>query len=405
MPDTDTSPPSASSARVLADGSLLAEITADLGAGHDLEQLLRRFLLPIVTLAGAQAGAVRVFCDQTQRLRLVGQIGLAPEAAQAEEVVDRHCGVCGVAADEQRLAGADGVAECKLRGAPAPVLAGGPCRDVLAVPLTHRGRMLGIYNLFFETPTPADPGVQAILRAVGDLLGLALDNARLEREHLRASVLAERQLMAAEVHDSVAQTLTFVKMRLPLLQQAVEGDDGAQALKYVGDVRGAVTQAHASLREILTHYRAPVDPRGLLHALADCARQFPARTGVALDYANRAGALELSTEQEAQAFHVVQEALANVAQHAHARHAWVSVDARDGLVEIVVEDDGTGPRAADDAVDAAATAAGPAHHGLMIMGERARRLGGRLEIGRRTGGGTRVRLAFPRTGAEARTTA
>ncbi|MCI1193049.1 histidine kinase [Calidifontimicrobium sp. SYSU G02091] len=382
------------------DTSLLAEITADLGAGHDVEALLRRFLLPIVTLAGAQAGAVRVFCDETRRLRLVGHLGLAPEVVQAEALVDRHCGVCGVATHGQQLAWSEAAGDCKLHGVRASGAAGGGCAHVLAVPLAHRGRLLGVYNLFFETAVRSDDGVQTVLRAVGDLLGLALDHLRLEREHLRATVLAERQLMAAEVHDSVAQTLTFVKMRLPLLQQAIEGDERARALKYVADVRGAVTQAHASLREILTHYRAPVDPKGLLHALADCARQFPARTGVALAYANRAGALELSTEQEAQAFHVVQEALANVAQHAHARHAWLSVDARDGLVEIVVEDDGTGPRAADDA-----TAAGPTHHGLMIMGERARRLGGQLEIGRRAGGGTRVRLAFPRAGADARTTA
>lgn len=374
-------------ARDEAAGGILAEITADLGAGHDLEALLRRFLLPVVTLAGAQAGAVRVFCDDTQRLRLVGQIGLAADVVDAERVVDRHCGVCGVAADEQRAAWAEGATECRLQATKA---AAGGCAHVLAVPLTHRGRMLGVYNLFFETAEPPAAGVQAVLRAVGDLLGLALDNARLERENLRATVLAQRQQMAAEVHDSVAQTLTFVKMRLPLLQQAIEEGSAAQALRYVGDVRGAVGQAHASLREILTHYRAPIDPKGLLHALADCAREFPQRTGVALEVVNRAGAIALSAEQEAQAFHVVREALANVAQHARAHRAWLWLDARDGEVEIVVEDDGagTGPVAGD--AGAAAT-----HHGLAIMDERARRLGGRLEIGARVGGGTRVRLAFP----------
>jgi two-component system nitrate/nitrite sensor histidine kinase NarX len=252
MPHVETSPsPAAHAPRVPDDAGLLAEITADLGAGHDVEPLLRRFLLPIVTLAGAQAGAVRVFCDETQRLRLVGQIGLAPEVAQAEALVDRHCGVCGVATDGQRLAWTEAAGDCKLHGVMATASASGDCAHVLAVPLAHRGRMLGVYNLFFETAARPDDDVQTVLRAAGDLLGLALDHLRLEREHLRATVLAERQLVAAEVHDSVAQTLTFVKMRLPLLQQAIEGHDGAQALKYVGDVRGAVTQAHASLREIL----------------------------------------------------------------------------------------------------------------------------------------------------------
>lgn len=380
----------AGAARGAPDARILAEITADLGSGHDVDVLLRRFLLPIVSLAGAQAGAVRVFCDDTQHLRLVGAIGLTPEVAAAERLVDRHCGVCGVAADEQRAAWADGPGDCKLHASAGGAMARGGCERVLAVPLAHRGRMLGVYNLFFDSPTPPDAGVQSLLRAVGDLLGLALDNARLEREHLRATVLAERQAMAAEVHDSVAQTLAFVKMRLPLLQEAVEAHDDGRALKYLGDVRGAVTQAHTGLREILTHYRAPVDPKGLLHALADCAREFPERTGVALDYANHAGVIDLSTEQEAQAFHVVREALANIAQHAHAQHAWLSVGTHDGLVEIVVEDDGDGPRRAEDRPDTA-----PAHHGLTIMNERARRLGGQLEVGARAGGGTRVRLAFP----------
>lgn len=390
---TITRPPQGATSAA-QDTGILAAITADLGAGRDLEALLQRFLLPIVTLAGAQAGAVRAFGDDTQGMRLVGQIGLDPETAQLEQWVDRDCGVCGVAAGESRLAWAAGPDDCKLHSTAGA--AGRRCEHVLAVPLTHRGRMLGIYNLFFETSTPPDMGVQSVLRAVGDLLGLALDNARLERENLRARVVAERQAMAAEVHDSIAQMLTFVKMRLPLVEQAIGSHDDAQALKYVADVRSAVSQAHGCLREILTHYRAPVDPKGLLHALAACAREFPERTGVSLDYANRAGAIELSTEQEAQAFHVVKEALANVAQHARARHAWLSVDAHDGLVEIVVEDDGSGPAASPGDATHGAT-----HHGLTIMDERARRLGGRLDIGARRGGGTRVRLAFPAVGAQA----
>ena len=63
--------------------------------------------------------------------------------------------------------------------------------------------------------------VLALLKSVGELLGLALDNARLESENLRAVVLNERQMLAAEVHDSVAQTLAFIKMRMPLLQEAI----------------------------------------------------------------------------------------------------------------------------------------------------------------------------------------
>lgn len=211
-----------------------------------------------------------------------------------------------------------------------------------------------------------------------------------------AALEAERRLIAADLHDSVAQTLTFVKMRLPLLEQSIEAADNPQSLRYLREVSDAISQAHKSLRSILDHYRAPVPPKGLQHALSQAAREFPRSCGVELDYSNRARDVELTREQQAQVVHVVREALANIAQHAHARHAWLRVDAQGDRVEVVVEDDGDGPIGnVEPAHGTEADAVPSGHHGLAIMGERARRLGGQLEVAARAGGGTRVRLAFP----------
>ena len=85
-----------------------------------------------------------------------------------------------------------------------------------------------------------------MLKSVGELLGLALHNANLERENLRATVAGERQMMAAEVHDSVAQTLAFVKMRMPLLEEAVLEHDDARSLRYIGEVRQALSRRTAA---------------------------------------------------------------------------------------------------------------------------------------------------------------
>jgi two-component system nitrate/nitrite sensor histidine kinase NarX len=183
-------------------------------------------------------------------------------------------------------------------------------------------------------------------------------------------------------------------MRMPLLEDALRGHEDERALQYCGDVRSAVSQAHASLRGILTHFRSPMDPQGLLHALEASARRFRDSTGAALEFANELPELHLGPEDEAQVFHIVQEALNNVARHACARQARLHLGvAPHGLVEIVVEDDGAGLPAG--------APCGGSHYGLEIMLERARRLGGTLEIGPRAGGGTRVRLAFPAHGAVA----
>lgn len=367
--------------------AILAEITADLAAGSDLHSLLQRFLEPIRRLAGAQAAAVRILSEHHGRLQLVGDIGLPQHVRCAERSVDRHCGVCGLAADEDRLAWSSDLSGCSARTHDAYF--GRQCTRVLAVPMGHRGRVLGIYNLFFADDVDPGPEISVVLRSIGELLGLALDNARLERENLRATLTHERQMMAADVHDSIAQTLAFVKMRLPLLQQAVIEHDDQHSLKYLGDVRQAIGEAHACLREIIDEFRTPIDPHGLVHALNACAETFRQRAGVPIHFVDRAPGLTVPAAQQAQAIQIVREALANVAKHALAGSVQMALDWHDGEVEILIEDDGAGLG------DGNAGDAPVAHHGIEIMRERARRLGGGLALGAREGGGTRVRLHFP----------
>jgi two-component system nitrate/nitrite sensor histidine kinase NarX len=199
--------------------------------------------------------------------------------------------------------------------------------------------------------------------------------------------MQERQMMAAEVHDSLAQSLAFVKMRMPLLKDAVLEQDRAQALRYCDDVRSAVSQAHSSLRGILTEFRSPMDPLGLVHALDESAQAFRRSAGVELDFVNEIPDLRLAPRDEAEVFHIVQEALNNVSRHAAAHHARLRIaPLGSDQLEILVEDDGAGLPAAPG---------GGSHFGLDIMRERALRIGGALEVGRRDGGGTRVRLRLP----------
>ncbi|MDE2397708.1 MAG: GAF domain-containing protein [Burkholderiales bacterium] len=383
---------------VRSDGaSLLAEIAVGVSASGDLRELLARFLDPIVRLAGAQAGAVRVLAPEAgaaggpTRLQLVGQIGLPPATVGVAESVDRHCGYCGEALAAQSVVWASDLQACKRR---CPQVFGeAHLGSMLVLPLRHRGRVLGVYNLFYGDDHARRPEVAELLEPVGELLGLALNNARLEAENLRATVLAERQAMAAEVHDSMAQMLTFVKMRLPLLQDAMLAHDDTRSTRYLSDVRQAVGEAHASLREIVTHWRTRIDPRGLLPALETLAGRFRERSGVALAFDDRVPELALGTEGDAELFHIVQEALANIERHAGATHAWLQVERLPGAVEVCIEDDGIGPSAPSD---------GSAHHGLEIMRLRAERLGATLAVEPRPGGGTRVELLLPEPAAGAR---
>ncbi|MDO9112589.1 MAG: ATP-binding protein [Polaromonas sp.] len=376
-----------------ADGDpIVSELTTELAAGSDLEPLLERFLVSIVALAGAQAGAVRVLTDDGQYMRLVAQQGLPPHVLSTERLVERDCGMCGIAAGTDVLVWVDDVRSCDRHGSNAYF--GLQCKNVLAISLPHGKQVLGIYNLFFEANAQIDPQTQTILRLIGQLLGLALHNARIERERLRVTVMKERQEMLNEVHDAIAQTLAYVKMRLPLLNDALLAHDDQRSLKYFSDVKKAVGDVHDNLREVMTYFRTRMDPLGLLHALHGIADGFLDRTGITLEIRNSAQNLNLTDEQEAQVFHIIQEALANIAKHSMASRAVLAIDKTPRQLEFLIEDDGRGMAELFGGASMAEPAAA-AHFGLEIMQGRTQRLGGSLEVGRNEGGGTRVRLVLP----------
>ncbi|MBL8324648.1 MAG: GAF domain-containing protein [Rubrivivax sp.] len=397
-PDADAPLQPAAAASTAAGGvaaprDLLAELAAGLAAGDDLRRLLERFLEPLMHIAGATGGAVRVLGPREQHMHLAAGAGLPPQVLEAERAVESSCGACGAALAGAQPVWAHDLTPCVARNHGGYFGEEG-CRRVLAVPLQHRGRVLGLINLFFkEGPEPAND-VLALLKTAGELLGLALDNARLARENLHAHALQERQALAADVHDGIGQSLAFVKMRLLLLHDAMRDGRGADAERYFADVRDAVGQAHAGLRSILTEFRTPPDPQGLAHALAASAESFRRSCPTTLELEVDLPEGLLRPEMEVQVALVAREALANVARHAAARHATLRLGlVGDGNeVQLQVQDDGAG-FAAGHLADAAGSGSG-SHYGLTIMQERARRLGGTFTVQTPPEGGTCLRLRF-----------
>ncbi len=365
---------------------ILVELATGLAAADDLRETFERLLPAVVQVAGARAAAVRMLDAGGQRMHLIGDFGLPQALREAESTVVHDCGECGAVLGAAAAGRAGRPAPCAGRSERAFADAGMP--HMLAVPLARRGRTLGLFNLFFDTAHEPSTEQARLLGSIGDLLALALDNARLERETLRTALASERQAIAAEVHDSIGQSLAYVKMRLPLLEDAIHACDQSRAEGYFDDVRSAIRQAHGSLRAVLAHMRAPMDPRGLGHALAGAAEAFRRPGGAVLEVCDEWADVRLAPSQEAQVFHIVQEALSNIARHAGAHHTWLRLARDADVLAVTIEDDGRGPPAATPDADSS-------HYGLSIMRERARRLGGTLDIGARVGGGTAVCLRFP----------
>ena len=366
---------------------VLSEATSSLPGDAGVEAWLGRFLATMVRLAGAAAGAVRVVTGDGQHLKLVASVGLPPEAAAREKLMPVDCGACGIAVREAQVRQAPAGAACA--GVTSVAWFGG-FPSMVVVPLVHQGRVLGAYNLFLRDERALPENIALLYRSIGEHLGMALENARLARENLRMTVMNERQMMAAEIHDSLAQTLAYMKMRTALLLDALRSPDGERALKYAGDLQGALGEAYADLRELLAQFRSRMDPLGLVHALRGIAAGFEDRTGVALAFENRLADLNLSVDEEANVFHILQEALANIGRHSGATHSRLVLEERGGEYVFTVEDDGVG------FFTMGGDQAGLRHHlGVNIMRERAQRLAGRIEISNLPRRGARVRLTLP----------
>src|ERR1035437_5183019 len=130
-------------------GLLVTSLATGLAESGDLESLLARFLVPIVALAGAQAGAVRVLTDDGRSMRLVAQQGLPAAVLAAEQWVDSDCGMCGMASSKDVLGWVDDMAICTAHH--TQVYFGEQCQSVLAISLPYGQQVLGIYNLFFDS--------------------------------------------------------------------------------------------------------------------------------------------------------------------------------------------------------------------------------------------------------------
>jgi two-component system nitrate/nitrite sensor histidine kinase NarX len=371
----------------------LSELTSVLAQGHDPEKLLERSLGTMIRLAGAQAGVVRVVTSDGTHMRLVAAHGLPADLVAQEQLVPMDCGICGAAVGDDAVRQSFELQHCVAQTGSDYFRQLG---TTLVVPLSHVGRVLGAYALFFaeKRDTPEELGL--LFRSISEHLGMALENARLLRENMRMTLMSERQLIANEVHDSLAQTMAYMKIRLAMMQEALDASEQPRALKHAGEVQQALDGAYADLRELLSQFRNRMDPLGLVHALGELRTRFHDRTGIELTLDNRTTDIDLSVEEEGQVFHIMQEALANVARHSGAKHARLSMELASGEYRFAVEDDGLGFYAFGQRLGGAEQHSHLRHHlGVNIMRERAQRLNGAIEIVNLPQGGARVSLVFP----------
>ena len=260
-------------------------------------------------------------------------------------------------------------------------------RDWLVLPLVSgRHDMVGVVAAAAARPVALDPVSATVLTLLGGQISAGITTARLRQRLQRAEMEQERRSLAADVHDGLAQDLALALRELALLDEPGLDDEVARASRE--RLREAVAGAHCLVRSRLEDLHAAVPLGGLREAVEATAARFD-DGGLRVRLSVRGAAADVGPETVAVVSRVLGEALANVASHASARQAVVSVRVEGERLELVVDDDGRG----FDPVQVSGHDDG--HFGLSIMRERARGCGGECEIGPRPGGGTRVAMRVP----------
>ncbi len=265
-------------------------------------------------------------------------------------------------------------------------------RRMLTLPLKDTGHHYGVLQLEMPPGRELAQWQTQLLEALSRHIGIAIGTARRAEQSHRLSLLEERAALARELHDSLAQSLAYMKIQvsrlkplLPVADSTSQADAGSEAGEVLAELREGLSSAYRQLRELLTTFRMRIDGEGLTVALQDTVNEFSGRGGIPIRLDVHLAGCTLTPNEEIHTLQIVREALSNVLNHAQARQAEISVRCNSNeSVSVSVTDDGIGVR----------QAAGAHHYGMTIMEERARHLGGQLRVENLPAAGARVTLHF-----------
>jgi two-component system nitrate/nitrite sensor histidine kinase NarX len=261
----------------------------------------------------------------------------------------------------------------------------------LAAPLRRGEKLIGVICVCGREPRSFNATESDLLSGLATQAAIAIENARLYEEVRSLATLEERERIAREMHDGLAQALGLLHLKLRGAQEQSASADGRPLADSLQEMTAITDRAYEEVRQSIFGLRTMVSRGlGLIPTLTEYLHEFSAQNGIAVELQVGDGRpIHLSPLSEVQLVRIIQEALTNVRRHAGASRAWVRLERQDPYVKVIIQDDGRG----FDTASVAST--DRLHFGLQTMRERAEGLGGKLEIDSTPGCGTRIVATLP----------
>ncbi|MDO8716319.1 MAG: sensor histidine kinase [Dehalococcoidales bacterium] len=214
-------------------------------------------------------------------------------------------------------------------------------------------------------------------------------NLNIRRRIEKEAIMEERRRMAREIHDGVAQSLSYLNMKTKLLSDSISSQKTIQALGELADVRKVVKDTYDDIRESIDQLSTEIKNVPIVPALANYTREFGTNNGIRVHFEVLRGFPQLAPTAELQLLRIAQELLTNVRKHAQATIVSIKLETINQSVEMLVKDNGLGFVLTEPGE------APPGYHGLKIIRERAEGLGGSVNVVTAPGQGTEVRVLLP----------
>ena len=255
----------------------------------------------------------------------------------------------------------------------------------LLLPIGVGDTLLGTLEVWHPQERLND-STRRLLTMLADQLATAVYLQRRIEEQQHVTLINERTIIARELHDSLAQSLSYLKMQVARLERMQQKEASREMQSAVFDeLRTGLNSAYRQLRELLTTFRLKLEGPGLQFALRQTIEEFSQRMEITVELDYDVPPYLLNPNEEIHVLQIIREALANTHKHAQAHWAGVTVHFADARLLVRIEDDGIGLE--DDSSP-------PMHYGLVIIRDRTTTLNGELSITNRPAGGASIEIVF-----------
>jgi len=369
------------------DLSILNDLAKTIAGSMEINDILEQTLNHVIDYLGVEAGEIFLREDGRRELQLAYRHGEAAEAFLSRDKLEiGECFVGRVALLGQTLVSIS--LETDVRFLRKEILEAGYC-CMACIPLKARRKIVGVLSVVSrEARTFSDREVD-LLESIGTWAGTAIENARLHKQGRRLAVLEERERIGMDLHDGIIQSIYGVGLALEYAYLSADDNPALTREKIDSSIEGL----NATIRDIRA-YVADLRPRQLRdeqplgQGMERLIKEFRAVCSTKATFSTgEDGLVDLPRENGLALFHICQEALANVAKHAHAQNADIHLWSTEERVLLKIEDDGRGfeTQKIDEALG----------HGLSNMRRRATKVGGEVEIESRPSKGTTITAWVP----------